>query len=90
MHTRKRNGNGKDELKREYDLAALKGGVRGKYLERAMAGSNLVLIEPDIAEVFPDSAAVNEALRGIISHKSRAPKSRALTARRNRGTRRGS
>jgi hypothetical protein len=90
MHTKKRNGNRTDELRREYDLAALKGGVRGKYYERAMAGTNLVLIEPDIAEVFPDSEAVNEALRGLISHKSHAARSRALTARRNRRTRRGS
>jgi hypothetical protein len=36
-----------DELRPEYDLSQLKGGVRGKYYKRAMAGTNLVLIEPD-------------------------------------------
>jgi hypothetical protein len=37
--------------------------VRGKYYRRASAGTNIVLIEPDLAKVFPDSAAVNRALR---------------------------
>jgi hypothetical protein len=53
----------KDELRREYDLSRLKGGVRGKYYHRATAGMNLVLIEPDLANLFPDSEAVNRALR---------------------------
>ena len=52
-----------DELRPEYDLSRLKGGVRGKYYERARAGTNLVLIEPDLASVFPDTDAVNRALR---------------------------
>ena len=50
-----------DDLRREYDLASLKGGVRGKYYERAMAGTNLVLLEPDVARAFPDSDSVNRA-----------------------------
>ena len=52
-----------DELRPDYDLSKLKGGVRGKYYERARAGTNLVLIEPDLANVFPDTDAVNRALR---------------------------
>ena len=52
-----------DELRPEYDLSKLKGGVRGKYYERARAGTNLVLIEPDLANVFPDTDSVNRALR---------------------------
>jgi hypothetical protein len=52
-----------DELQQEYDLSRLKGGVRGKYYRRARAGMNLVLIEPDLANLFPDSEAVNRALR---------------------------
>ena len=52
-----------DELRPEYDLSKLKGGVRGKYYERARAGTNLVLIEPDLANVFPDTNSVNRALR---------------------------
>jgi hypothetical protein len=53
----------RDELRQEYDLARLKGGVRGKYYERAVAGTNLVLLEPDVARAFPDSSSVNRALR---------------------------
>jgi len=41
----------------------LNGGVRGKYYRRAIAGTNLVLVEPDLLNVFPDSEAVNRALR---------------------------
>jgi hypothetical protein len=52
-----------DALRPEYDLSKLKGGVRGKYYERARAGTNLVLIEPDLANVFPDTDSVNRALR---------------------------
>ena len=41
----------RDELRPEYDLTRLKGGVRGKYHQRATAGTNLVLLEPDVALV---------------------------------------
>lgn len=52
-----------DELRPEYDLSKLKGGVRGKYLNQAAAGTNLMLIEPALAEVFPDAKSVNRPLR---------------------------
>jgi hypothetical protein len=52
-----------DDMRKEYDLSKLQGGVRGKYYRRATAGTNLVLIEPDLANMFPDSEAVNRALR---------------------------
>jgi hypothetical protein len=55
-----------DELRPEYDLAQLIGRVRGKYVERYRAGTNLVLLEPDVAAAFPDARAVNEALRLLI------------------------
>jgi len=45
------------------------GGVRGKYYDRAMRGTNVVLLEPDVAEVFNDSAVVSQALREyLIEH----------------------
>ncbi len=56
-----------DDLRPQYDLAQLKGGVRGKYYRQAVAGANLVLIEPDLAETFPDGASVNRALRLLVS-----------------------
>ena len=58
---------GRDELRPEYDLKELlKGGVRGKYVERYRAGTNLVLLEPDVAQEFRDERAVNDALRLVI------------------------
>ncbi len=58
---------GDDELRPEYDLhQLLKGGVRGKYAERYRAGTNLVLLAPDVVKAFPSEQAVNEALRLVI------------------------
>jgi hypothetical protein len=56
-----------DELRPEYDLReVLKGGVRGKYAALYRQGTNLVLLDPDVAEAFPSAEAVNEALRLVI------------------------
>src|SRR5687767_12682179 len=77
---------GKDELRPEYDLAKLKGGVRGKYYEQAAAGTNLVLLEPDVARAFPDSGSVNRALRLLqevaarSAGKARKPSSKRTAA----------
>lgn len=60
-----------DSLRKQYDLSQLKGGVRGKYYRRAVEGTNLVLIEPDLTELFPDSDAVNRALR-LLADTARA------------------
>ena len=43
-----------DQLRREYDLSELKGGVRGKYAARYRRGTNLVLLSPDVAKFFPN------------------------------------
>jgi hypothetical protein len=55
-----------DELRQEYDLSQLKDGIRGKYAERYQAGTNLVLLDPDVAAVFPNNKSVNEALRLLM------------------------
>ena len=55
-----------DELLPEYDFSSMKGGVRGKYTSRLKKGSNLVLLEPDVAAAFPTDAAANEALRAVL------------------------
>ena len=52
-----------DDLRQEYDLSELQGGVRGKYHRRATREMNLVLIEPDLVPLFPDAESVNRALR---------------------------
>jgi len=49
------------------------GGVRGKYYERAMRGTNVVLLEPDVAKVFRDSAVVSQALREYLSEHGAPP-----------------
>lgn len=55
-----------NDLRREYDLSKLKGRVRGKYAARYRAGTNLVLLSPDVAEYFRDDKSVNAALRKLI------------------------
>lgn len=55
-----------DDLRPEYDLSKLKNGVRGKYALKYKEGTNLILLEPDVAEVFKDNESVNEALRLLI------------------------
>ena len=63
-----------DELRPEYDLSELlKEGVRGKYADRYREGTNLVLLAPDVAAVFPDERAVNEALR-LVMQLARIPR----------------
>jgi hypothetical protein len=49
------------------------GGVRGKYYQRAMKGTNVVLLEPDVAKVFRDSAVVSQALREYLSEHGAPP-----------------
>jgi hypothetical protein len=63
-----------DENIPEMDLS---GGVRGKYYERYKQGTNVVLLEPDIAHVFRDSAAVNQALREYLSEHGVPPQSKS-------------
>ncbi len=55
-----------EEMRPEYDLSQLKGRVRGKYVERYRAGTNLVMLEPDVAAAFPNAKAVNESLRLLM------------------------
>jgi len=54
-------------LRPEYKREDLGVGVRGKYYEEYRKGTNLVLLSPDVAKVFPTEEAVNEALRSLIS-----------------------
>ena len=54
---------GEPAMRPEYDFSR---GVRGKYAERYAAGTNVVVLAPDVAEVFRDADSVNEALRALI------------------------
>ena len=50
------------EMRAEYDFS---GGVRGKYADRYRRGANVVLLDPELLEAFPDSKSVNDALRSL-------------------------
>jgi hypothetical protein len=63
------------EMRAEYDFS---GGVRGKYVDKYRSGVNVVLIDPELAEAFPDSKSVNDALRALVETVAR-------TERRKRG-----
>jgi len=56
----------KNDMRSEYKREELGPGIRGKYLKAYKEGTNVVLLSPDVAKVFPTSEAVNEALRSLI------------------------
>ncbi len=55
-----------DELRPEYNRDDFGHGIRGKYYDHYKSGTNLVLLSPDVASIFPDEKAVNDALRSLI------------------------
>jgi hypothetical protein len=55
------------EMRAEYDFS---GGVRGKYADRYRRGTNVVLLDPELAKVFPDSKSVNDALRALLGRNA--------------------
>ena len=57
-----------DDLRPEYDFT---GGVRGKYAARVAEGTNIVVIAPDLAKLFPTSEAVNKALRDLVARDAK-------------------
>jgi len=67
MKKDKEKASDEDELRDEYDLSLLKGGVRGKYLKRYQVGTNLALLAPDVRSAFPTDDAVNNALRSLMA-----------------------
>jgi hypothetical protein len=81
----RRNG----DMRPEYDFSSMKGGIRGKYYERYRKGSNVVLLDPDIAKAFPTEGAVNEALRGILSATHSVRRTGGLSGRAMRTTSKG-
>ncbi len=61
-----------DELRPEYKRSDFKKLERGKYYERIRASSNVVVLDPEVAAVFPNSAAVNKALHSLVDRRSKA------------------
>ena len=70
-------------LRKEYSLADLGKGIRGKYLDDYQRGTNLVLLSPDVAAVFSDDTSVNEALRSLM----KIVRQTAVTPKRATGSR---
>lgn len=60
-------------MRAEYDFS---NGVRGKYAKRFKEGTNIVVLAPEVAEIFPDSAAVNDALMALVQIAKRRPSSK--------------
>jgi len=61
------------DMRPYYDFS---GGVRGKYVRRFAGSCKVVELEPDVAEVFPDAASVNETLRDVIAARAAKPEAR--------------
>jgi hypothetical protein len=57
-------------MRSEYDFSK---GVRGKYTQQFREGTNIVVLAPEVAEMFPDSAAVNDALKALVQIAKRKP-----------------
>ena len=74
----------KDEIRPEYRREDLGKGIRGKYLARVSKGTNLVLLNEDVAKAFPTTEAVNEALTGLLAL---AQQSARITGRSTRAAR---
>jgi hypothetical protein len=74
----------KDEMRPEYRREDLGKGVRGKYFERVSKGSNLVLLNDEVAKAFPTAEAVNEALLGLLALTEQTAR---ITARSKRAAR---
>ena len=58
-----------DDLREEYPEDLVKSGLRGKYTTQYRQGTNVVLIDPDLHKIFPDSESVNKALREYAAQK---------------------
>jgi hypothetical protein len=62
-----------DELLPEYDFREMKGGVRGRFAADYRRGTNLVLLDPDVAQAFTTDESVNEALRAVLKAAAAIP-----------------
>lgn len=81
MRTSKGQRRDEDGMRTEYDFSD---GVRGKYVARLAPGSNVVVLDPDVARVFKTAQAVNDALRSQIGKGTGRPAPRAASSRSRR------
>ena len=76
--SRKVSVKSRDDMRSEYDFS---GGVRGRFYKEYMKGTNVVVLDPDVAEMFPDSATANEALRLLAQLAKRQIKNKPKKAK---------
>lgn len=78
--------NSRNDTLPEYDFSSIKGGVRGKYSARYREGTNLVLLDPEVAQAFPTDAAVNQTLCAVLdmANEVRLPSPARTAGRRGR------
>ena len=82
---KKASGSGKDELRAEYRRSDFPGGlVRGKYVKRVRESSNIVVLKPQVADVFPNEEAVNSALLALIELAQDATRMRSRSTGRTK------
>jgi len=85
MKRKTRTSDLEDEMRPEYDLSKMKLVGRGIYAKRYRSGTNIVLLDRDVREAFPDDESVNEALRVIAkAAKQQATRARKASARNRR------
>ena len=78
-----------DDLRPEYKRSDFGALVRGRYARRAAEASNVVVLEPQVAQAFPNDRAVNSALRGVLRARKRGARSAAPPTRARRERRAG-
>ncbi len=61
-----------DDLRPEYPVELIRSGIRGKYTEQFREGSNVVLIDPDLTDAFPNAKMVNDALRQLLAEREQS------------------
>ena len=60
------------DMEDEYDLSSLGEGTKGKYFKKYNEGTNVVVIDPDLSVEFPNTKAVNDALREYLEHLNKS------------------
>ena len=68
MKKNSKQADSSDEMRPEYDFSQ---GIRGKYVQRFREGTNIIVLDPDVAAEFKNSAAVNEALRKVLKARAK-------------------
>ncbi len=86
---KKANRKQADELRPEYKRSDFGALVRGKYAQRIIEATNVVVLDPQVAKAFPNDRAVNKALRGLLRDRKSSPRPTTRSTRTRRERRAG-